>query len=110
MLMNFSCFSVPFLQHLFSLFSFTFIVTLLFNAVSSFFIFVATSRSRICSSNVNKDLLNGLKNLAEQFRNDVSSLLLRKRYSRQQNEKRKEMLGATEKASQSAPKVISGLI
>ena len=71
------------------------------------FTFVATNRSRICSTKVNKDLLNSLKGLAEQFKTDVASLLVRKRYLKQQKEKRQEMLGLSDRGSKTPDKVLS---
>jgi len=63
-----------------------------------------TNRSRICSTKVNKDLLNSLKGLAEQFKTDVASLLVRKRYLKQQKEKRQEMLGLSDRGSKTPDK------
>ena len=73
----------------------------------TFFIeFVAAGRSLMCSTKVSKGLLLDLKSLAEQFKMDVASLLLHKRFLKQQMEKRKEMLGLSEKDSKSDEKKV----
>ena len=67
--------------------------------------FVVAARSLMCSANVSSRLLHELKGLAEQFKMDVASLLLHKRFLKQQMEKRREMLGLSEKDSKSEEKV-----